>query len=168
MSFKSGKNFSGTGKKSLDQVPALNSSPGYATLDKGSKIVGKLKFAGRTEINGEVEGEIYAEQTLLIGESAVIQGSIEAAEVVVLGTVKGDIIAAKKLSLKAPAKVSGNISSVLLSIEEGVLFEGKCQMLEPIASKVAPELKKDDATPDTNAKPNVSSATTSKGQQPSS
>lgn len=52
-----------------------------------------------------------------------------------MGTVQGDIIASKKLSIKAPAKVSGNISSVVLSIEEGVLFEGKCQMLQATDSK---------------------------------
>lgn len=99
-----------------------------AFLGKGTKVVGALNFTGSAEIDCQVEGEINARELLTIAEAAVINGKINGAEVVVRGTVNGDIIASKKLSLRRPARVVGNITSTNLSIEEGVVFEGKCAM----------------------------------------
>lgn len=99
-----------------------------AFLGKGSKVVGNLTFTGPVELDGHVEGEINAQDRITVGESAVINARIIGGEVIVKGTVNGDISASKRLSLKRPAKIIGNISSANLSIEEGVVFEGKCMM----------------------------------------
>ena len=99
-----------------------------AFLGKGSKVVGALNFTGPVELDGYVEGEIAAQDRLTIGEAAVIHAKVTGGEVVVKGTVNGDIFASKRLSLKRPARVVGNISTANLSIEEGVIFEGKSSM----------------------------------------
>ena len=99
-----------------------------AFLGKGCKIVGTLTFSGPVEIEGCVEGEIIAQDRLTIGESAVVKGKISGSEVVIKGEVHGDIAATKRLSLRRPARILGNLSCALLSIDEGVSFEGKCQM----------------------------------------
>ena len=99
-----------------------------AFLGKGSRVVGSLTFSGPVEIDGYIEGEISAQDKLIIGESAVINGKLNGPEVVVRGSVTGDIFATKKLALRRPAKVVGNITSSSISIEEGVIFEGKCSM----------------------------------------
>ncbi len=99
-----------------------------AFLGKGSKVVGTLTFSGPVELDGFIEGEINSSDRLVIGEGAVINGKVKGAEVLVKGQINGDVIASKKLSLRRPAKVLGNISSTNLSIEEGVIFEGKCSM----------------------------------------
>jgi cytoskeletal protein CcmA (bactofilin family) len=99
-----------------------------AFLGKGSKAVGTLSFTGPAEIDGTIEGEIQSKDRLTIGESAVINAKITGAEIIVKGTVNGDIIAHKKLSLRKPARITGNITANNLSIEEGVVFEGKCSM----------------------------------------
>lgn len=99
-----------------------------AVLGKGTKVVGSLLFSGAVEIDGEVEGEISAKDKMTVGDCAVIKAKISAAELIIKGTVHGDVSATKSLVLKKPAKVYGNISSPTLSIEEGVLFEGKCAM----------------------------------------
>lgn len=117
-----------TGHSSLDR------SKSDAFLGRGSKIVGNLNFNGPVEIAGEVEGEIVAQDRITISESAVINARIVGGEVVIHGTVNGDIQASKRLSLKKPAKVFGNISSNNLSIDEGVVFEGKCSMAVPNGS----------------------------------
>ena len=106
-----------------------------AFLGKGSKVVGTLTFSGPVDLDGTVEGEVQAKDRLTIGESAVVNAKVTGAEVIVRGTVNGDISASKKLSLRRPAKVTGNISASNLSIEEGVVFEGKCSMA---ATGVAP------------------------------
>lgn len=102
-----------------------------AFLGKGSKVVGTLTFSGPVELDGNIEGEVIAQDRLTIGEAAVIHAKVSGAEITVRGTVHGDIIASKRLSLKKPAKIVGNISSASLSIEEGVIFEGKCSMNVP-------------------------------------
>jgi cytoskeletal protein CcmA (bactofilin family) len=116
----------------IGTTPAIQQTPTTgkieAFLGKGSKVVGTLTFTGPVELDGYIEGEVTAQDRLTIGESAVINGRINGAEVMVKGTVTGDIVASKRLSLKKPAKIVGNITSSNLSIEEGVIFEGKCSM----------------------------------------
>jgi len=99
-----------------------------AFLGKGCKIVGTLTFAGPVEVEGNVEGEIIAQDRLIVGESAVIKGKITGGEIVIKGEIQGDIVATKRLNLKRPARIIGNITAAVLSIDEGVVFEGKCQM----------------------------------------
>lgn len=99
-----------------------------AFLGRGSKAAGNLTFTGPAEIDGAVEGEVHAKDRLTIGESAVVNAKVSGSEIVVKGTVTGDIVASKKLSLKRPARITGNITAASLSIEEGVVFEGKCSM----------------------------------------
>lgn len=105
-----------------------------AFLGKGSKVVGTLTFSGPVELDGYIEGEVVAQDRLTIGESAVIHAKMTGAEIVVKGTVNGDIFASKRLCLRKPARVVGNITTSLLSIEEGVVFEGKSSMNSPVKS----------------------------------
>jgi len=79
-------------------------------------------------IEGQVEGEIASEDTLTIGESAVLKAKINGTSVVVHGQVTGDIAARSLLELHATAKVVGNISSPRLIVHEGAIFEGQCAM----------------------------------------
>jgi cytoskeletal protein CcmA (bactofilin family) len=99
-----------------------------AFLGKGVKVVGSLSFAGPAEIEGYIEGEIEAQDRLVIGESAVINAKITGTEIVIRGTVTGDITAKNRLYLQKPAKVVGNVKCGSLGIEEGVAFEGRCTM----------------------------------------
>src|SRR5438046_1668438 len=99
-----------------------------AFLGKGTKIVGKLTFEGSVRIEGQVEGEITAQDTLTVGESAVVKAKIAGTSVVVHGQVTGDINARTRLELRAPSKVVGNITSASLVIHEGAVFEGRCSM----------------------------------------
>lgn len=110
----------------LSTVPSQGQVEAF--LGRGSRVVGNLQFTGPVELDGQVEGEITAKDKLTIGEAAVISAKVSGAEIVVKGTVNGDIFASKRLSLRRPAKVTGNIVSSNLSIEEGVVFEGKCSM----------------------------------------
>ena len=99
-----------------------------AFLGRGTKVVGSLSFAASAEIEGYIEGEITAQDRLIIGESAVINAKISGSEIVIRGTVTGDISARSRLYLQKPAKVVGNVKCSSLGIEEGVAFEGKCTM----------------------------------------
>jgi len=99
-----------------------------AYLDRGSRITGKISFESPARIDGEVDGEINAKDSLTIGESAVVTAQISTASVSVAGKVSGDIVATKRIEIRASAKVNGNITAPLLSVHEGALFEGHCSI----------------------------------------
>ena len=99
-----------------------------AHLGKGSHIEGKLTFEGSVRLDGQIEGEIEAQETLIVGDSAVITAQITAGTVIVKGKVTGDIAARKRVELRAPGKLIGNITTPSLVIHEGVVFEGHCSM----------------------------------------
>lgn len=112
-------------------APSIAATPAGradAFLGQGSRVTGTLSFTGPVEIDGHVEGEINAKETLTIGKSATVNARIAGTEILVHGTVNGDIVASRRLVLRKPARVTGNIAAPSLSVEEGVIFEGKCAM----------------------------------------
>ncbi len=121
-----------------------------AFLGKGTKVVGSLSFAGSAEIEGYIEGELQAQDRLVIGESAVINAKISGTEIVIRGTVNGDITATNRLYLQKPAKVVGNVKCGSLGIEEGVAFEGKCTMDNKESSAKPSSTSNDKLSPNRN------------------
>jgi cytoskeletal protein CcmA (bactofilin family) len=109
-------------------IEARANSEGRAYLDSGSKISGKLLFEGATRIDGQVDGEITAKEGLVIGESAVVTAQIKATAIVVAGKVSGDITATQRLEIRPSARVIGNLTSPVLVVHEGAMFEGHCSM----------------------------------------
>jgi cytoskeletal protein CcmA (bactofilin family) len=97
-------------------------------LSEGSKASGKLNFDGPAWVDGQIDGEIIAKDSIMIGESAVVTGPIKAASVIVAGTVSGDITASERIELRFSAKVLGNLTSNVLIVHDGAVFEGHCAM----------------------------------------
>jgi cytoskeletal protein CcmA (bactofilin family) len=97
-------------------------------MGKGSQITGKLSFDGAVRIEGQVEGEIAAQESVVIGEDAVVKAQLTADSVVITGKVTGDITARRRVEIRAPGKLYGNITTPSLVIHDGVVFEGHCSM----------------------------------------
>ena len=100
----------------------------YTFLGKGVDFKGKANFDGTVRVDGHFEGEITTGDTLIIGEHAVIKGSITGGVIVSGGKVEGNIVASKKVQLLKPAVLIGDVRSPSFSMEEGVLFQGVCDM----------------------------------------
>ena len=114
-------------KRERDRLPASSDNLN-AFLGEGTSFNGNLTFEGTVRIDGKLEGEIFTKDTLVIGETATVKASIRAGMIVISGTVQGNITAEKKVELHTSARLYGNISTPLLSIAEGVVFEGSCTM----------------------------------------
>lgn len=99
-----------------------------AFLDKGSRFEGKLYFEGHVRLNGQFKGDIRAEGSLVIGEGATVEAQIAVSTLVVAGSVVGNIVASSRVELHPPARVIGNITTPVLVVEEGSVFEGQCHM----------------------------------------
>ena len=89
---------------------------------------GVITVRGSLRIEGEVEGNVHEANEVTVGTDGRIQGDVCAQVVTVSGTVEGSIVAHKQLEIKEGGKVTGNIRTGKLLIEEGAVFEGNCVM----------------------------------------
>jgi len=111
-------------------------------LGKGTDFEGKLAFEGTLRIDGKFKGEIITKGVLVIGEGAVVNAEVEADTIIVRGDVHGNLKAKKKIEIKDNGKLYGNINTPSLIIDEGVIFEGTCQMNSNEKNVVALDVKK--------------------------
>ena len=100
-----------------------------ALLGPGSVVEGKLSFKGQVRIEGMFTGEVTTTDLLVVGETAKVSANINCGSVVVNGEVIGNIKASDSIELHKPARVKGDLAAPALSIEKGVVFEGKSMML---------------------------------------
>jgi cytoskeletal protein CcmA (bactofilin family) len=103
-------------------------SPLTAFLGKETRITGTLGFEGPSRIEGHVEGEVSAQDTLTVGESAVVNASLKGTVIVIRGTVTGDVVAQTRLEICAPGNVIGDVTTPSLVINDGAILEGRCSM----------------------------------------
>jgi cytoskeletal protein CcmA (bactofilin family) len=99
------------------------------TLGKETEFNGVMRFSESLKIDGSFTGEIVSSGFLYVEQGASITANIRVGSVVVGGTVKGNIEATEKLEMLATGKVYGNIRTAKLKIADGVVFEGKCEMI---------------------------------------
>ncbi|MCS6286143.1 MAG: polymer-forming cytoskeletal protein [Nitrospira sp.] len=103
-----------------------------AFVGKGVEFKGTISYNGTVRIDGSLDGEIHTDGVLLVGEEAVITAKVTAGTIVCKGKITGDVVAKEKIKLRAPAIVNGGIKTPMLSIEEGVLFNGTLEMTQGI------------------------------------
>ena len=125
-----------------DEVSSLGreaSSNINALLGKGSEFEGKLTFEGTVRIAGRFSGEIFSEETLVVGEGAKLRAELNVGTLVLYGEIIGNVRAHHAVELHSPARLLGNIQTPSLMIEAGVVFEGTSKMenLETKADKFA-------------------------------
>src|SRR5258705_12855596 len=94
-------------------------------LGRGAAFEGKLTFDGTVRIDGRFKGEVFSDDTLVIGEGAHVEAEIDIGEVIVQGTVVGNIKAKRSIEIHAPGRVKGDLHTPTLQIDKGVLFEGR-------------------------------------------
>lgn len=106
----------------------MNGTGSKNVLSSDVEINGTLKFAGELTFEGKLEGDIVSDGTLQLGDSAVINGNVNANSVVVRGKVNGNITAKERIEIKAKTELFGDIKASKLVIEEGVTFVGKTEV----------------------------------------
>jgi cytoskeletal protein CcmA (bactofilin family) len=99
-----------------------------AFVGKGVEFKGTISYSGTVRIDGYLDGEIHTDGMLLIGEDAVIQAKITAGTIVSKGKITGEVVATECVKLRAPAVMNGSVKAPVLSMEDGVLFNGALEM----------------------------------------
>src|ERR1700761_290415 len=112
------------------QAAARQSAMGEITtlLGRGAAFEGKLTLEGTVRIDGRFKGEVFSDDVLVIGEGAHVEAEIDIGEVIIQGTVVGNIKAKRSIEIHAPGKVKGDLHTPSLQVDKGVIFEGRSFM----------------------------------------
>lgn len=97
-------------------------------LGPDTHIKGEMSFAGSARLLGTFEGKITTKGDLHVAESAACKATLEAARVVVDGTIEGEIVAHERVELNGTAQVRGDLSAAALVVAEGAIFVGHCKV----------------------------------------
>ncbi len=108
-----------------------------AFLGRGCIYEGKLTFEGRVRIDGKFTGEIFSNDTLEVGPDAEIEAEIDVANCIIAGHVDGNIKARVRCDLRAPGVILGNITAPIITMDEGVRFDGEMRMVNQVLEDAA-------------------------------
>lgn len=98
-------------------------------IGEGTSLRGDFELNGLLRIDGTFHGRVRTAGKVLIGKKGCGECDIAAGTVVVGGKVKGTIVATEKITLLSTGELTGTIKTPRLVIEEGVVFNGKCQII---------------------------------------
>ncbi len=110
-------------------------------LDRGTVFKGDLTFDDMLRIDGQFEGTIHSQSTLIVGDGAEITGEIQVDTITVNGQVDGVIRAAERVEINKNARVKGEIHTPVLSIQEGAAFDGSIFMTADTRNTSRPAAK---------------------------
>ncbi|HEX8164068.1 MAG TPA: polymer-forming cytoskeletal protein [Pyrinomonadaceae bacterium] len=94
-----------------------------------STLAGEINFKGMMRVDGRLSGRVNSpDGTLIVSSGGRVEAQVAVAVAKINGTVEGDITAAERIELGRTARVSGNLQTPALVVEEGAIFEGGCRM----------------------------------------
>ena len=115
---------------------------GPAVIGKSVMIKGQIFSREDLTIDGEVDGSVeLQEHRLTVGPHGKLQAGVKAREIVVLGTIHGNVEASDKIDIRKDAKLVGDIKTARIVIEDGAYFKGSIDIARPEVSKPAPQPK---------------------------
>ena len=124
----------------LKPPEAEPSRSGVATIAEAVKVKGQIFSLEDLYVDGEVEGTVeLLENKLTIGPNGKVQASLKAREVIVLGSVQGNVEASERLELRKDAHLVGDTKTARIVIEDGAYIKGsidivKANLRQPAAS----------------------------------
>ena len=121
----------GTTAMSTVAMRPLGSNTAGATARLGASLHVKGEITGNEDllIDGSVEGLVQLdERKLTVGATAKLTADIIAREVVVYGTVKGNLRAKDRIEIKKDGSVNGDLTTARISIEDGAYFKGSIEI----------------------------------------
>ena len=121
----------------MSSMPARSSEP-HPDFSRGSSavlgksVIVKGEIHGREDltIDGEVDGTVeLQEHRLTIGANGKVNATVKAREVVVLGTLHGNVETRDKVEIRKDAKLVGDIRTARIVIEDGAFFKGSVDII---------------------------------------
>jgi cytoskeletal protein CcmA (bactofilin family) len=102
-------------------------------IGEGCRVDGNIFVPTTARIDGTITGDLKGDSGIIVGNTGKIEGNLTSPEVIVYGSIKGNI-ECDKLELKRGSDVSGDISVSSFITEQGAKFNGKCKMKSPMVN----------------------------------
>ena len=116
---------------SAPRNPSLNANE-QAPIGKSLVIKGEVTGSESLYIDGRVEGSInLAGNRVTIGRNGVVGANISAREIVVIGKVRGNLVASDRVDIRADGSLTGDVVAQRISIEDGAFFKGGIDIRKP-------------------------------------
>ena len=112
--------------RTIDQMVTSNET---SRIAGGVVIRGDVSSRADIRVDGQLDGKIFSEGRITIGETANIKGSIVCTDLDLWGKIDGDIYIKNVLSVKGTAVIDGNIHVRKLQVEMGAQINGTCGMI---------------------------------------
>jgi cytoskeletal protein CcmA (bactofilin family) len=123
-------------------APSAPAAPAYTPPPSGGTIIGEsISVKGRMvsreelQLNGELHGELEMDGRLTVGVKGKIDANVKAREVIVAGSMKGNVEAAERLVLRKGAHLEGDVKTAGIVIEDGAYFKGGIDITGAAAGK---------------------------------
>lgn len=97
-------------------------------IGTGAVFTGNVTVKDTIRIDGEVEGNVKTDATLIVGSSGKIKGNVEADTIFTGGCIYGNLTVQNKVEASPTAKIYGDIKTKVIVIDENAVFQGKCDM----------------------------------------
>lgn len=94
----------------------------------GTKIVGNVSGPGPYIVCGTVEGDCDIDGALTLADGGHWVGTLKGTDIVVAGTVDGDVVARERVEITATARVNGSLSGHSIAVAEGAVIEGEIKV----------------------------------------
>jgi cytoskeletal protein CcmA (bactofilin family) len=135
-------------------------SGGSAALGKNVTVKGQIFAREDLTIDGEVEGTVECqEHRLTIGPNARVQAGLKAREIIIHGSIQGNVDATDKIDIKKEAKLVGDIKTSRIVIEDGAYFKGSIDISKGATSTKAPPQTQAPAQPQSTSQPTPATVT---------
>ena len=113
----------------FNPVKTVTAPVDQATIGRTLVIKGEITGSEALYIDGRIEGKIIMpESRITVGRNGKVDASIQAREVIVMGKVTGNIDCSDRVDIRAEGSVSGDISTVRISVEDGAALKGGIQV----------------------------------------
>jgi cytoskeletal protein CcmA (bactofilin family) len=114
---------------SFNPVKTTTAPIEQATIGRTLVIKGEVSGAEALYIDGRIEGKIsLPDNRITIGRNGSVQANIVAREVVVMGKVNGNIDCSDRVDIRSEGSVTGDVSTVRISVEDGAVLKGGIQV----------------------------------------
>lgn len=113
-------------------APIRNESLQIDTLiGEQSSFNGELSFEGAVRIDGKFEGNLRSQKdgTLIISEAAQVIGEVDVPNLILHGTIRGNVRATKSLKIGASGKLNGDVEYAVITLSEGASINGRCSRI---------------------------------------
>jgi cytoskeletal protein CcmA (bactofilin family) len=97
-------------------------------IGKNTSIIGDIISEGDFRVDGKIEGNIKTNGRVVIGKTGNVVGKVDCSDADIEGKFSGELLVNNLLTLKASAKISGDVVINKLSVEPGAEFNATCAM----------------------------------------